>query len=134
MIYVALPLYAQKRYNNSMEAGRYDFEISQGTTFRREFVWKDDAGVVIDITGYTAKMQLRKTKESSVVLHEASTSNSGLTITGAQGKVALLITDEQSALFTFSSAYYDLELYSTGGETYRILEGKVRLNKEVTRV
>lgn len=48
------------------------------------------------------------------------------------GVFELKATDEQTAELT-SSGVYDVELISQGGEVTRVLEGKFRLSKEVTR-
>ena len=45
-----------------MAAAQYDILIEQGATFSRTFVWKDSSEVAVDLTGYTARMQIRKTK------------------------------------------------------------------------
>jgi hypothetical protein len=48
------------------------------------------------------------------------------------GKIMVTVTDEQTELLT-KSGVYDLEVESPGGEVTRIIEGKVRLSREVTR-
>jgi hypothetical protein len=44
-------------------------------------------------------------------------------------KLAATVTDD----YTFKSAVYDLEMVSSGGDVYRILEGSITLSREVTR-
>ena len=44
-----------------MAAGKYNFTIEQGATTDFEIVYKDSDGNPIDISGYTARMDLRAT-------------------------------------------------------------------------
>jgi hypothetical protein len=48
------------------------------------------------------------------------------------GRIEILATDEQTEDLT-ASGVYDIELESSGGEVYRLMEGKVRLSQSVTR-
>jgi hypothetical protein len=111
--------------------GNYDFTILQGSTFNRVFTWEID-GSAVDLTGYTAKAQLRPSKGSSTVILELSTSNDRITLGGEDGTISLDISAGDTTDLDFSSCFWDLELY-IGGTTRRLLEGKVSLNKEVTR-
>jgi hypothetical protein len=40
-----------------MTAGKYDFVIEAGATFRKVFRWQQSNGDPVDLTGTTAKMQ-----------------------------------------------------------------------------
>lgn len=115
-----------------MSAGTYDFIIEQGSTFTRTITYTDSAGEAIDLTGYTARMQIRETKESNSVLAELTTENSGITIVGATGTITLLITAAVTAKMSFSKAYYDLELID-GAVVTRLIEGTVKNSRETTR-
>ena len=41
-------------------AAVYDITIEQGATFRLSLVWKDSSNVPVNLTGYTARMQVRR--------------------------------------------------------------------------
>ena len=113
-------------------AATYDFEIEQGANLILSFVWKDSAGSLIDLTGYTARMQIRKTKSTSATLLSITTSDY-ITLGGAAGTIAVDVPAATTEALDFTSGVYDLELISSGGTVYRFLEGCVELNKEVTR-
>ena len=73
----------------------YDFTAGQGETFDRTVTWKiDDAAV--NLTGYTARMQIRKTHRSasSVV---SLTQSSGLTLGGSAGTIRIVISATATA-------------------------------------
>jgi hypothetical protein len=50
----------------------------------------------------------------------------------ASGSIGIYISATSSSAFTFTDAIYDLELYN-GATVTRILEGQVKIRKEVTR-
>lgn len=116
-----------------MTAATTDFLIEQGTTFRRELFYKDAAGVAVNLTGYTARMQVRRSKSSSTVLLDMTTANSRLAITPALGKIVIDLPATLTATFTWPRGVYDLEIESSGGVVTRLLEGEVSISREVTR-
>ena len=124
-----------------MAAGRYSFTIEQGSTLNLELQYKDSNGNPIDLTNYSGQMQIRPTIASSTVYITLSSSlaadGTGLNFTGAAtGSIRIFIAACSSSAFTFSTARYDLEIYSGSVGcpiTTRILEGQVNLSKETTR-
>ena len=116
-----------------MSAGSYDIYIEQGATLSLPIVWKDSSGTVINITGYTARMQVRQSVNSSTVLLSATTENGKLVIDGSLGKVTISLSAADTAAITWHTGVYDLELVSSGGVVTRLLEGAVVVSREVTR-
>lgn len=127
-----------------MAAGRYSFVIEQGATTNIQINWTDISGSVIDLTGYQARMQIRPTITSDEVFLTLSSSlqgscNTGINLSGSNGvtplssgSLAIYISAHSSSMLDFNEAYYDLEL-ERGCEVTRLLEGKVKLSKNVTR-
>ena len=117
-----------------MGAARFDLVIEQGATFDKTFVWKDASRIAKDLTTYTAAMQIRETIEASDTIASSTGTSPNITITlgGALGTIQIVIAASVTALFTFDVAVYDLELI-TGSVVKRMLEGEVKLKKEVTR-
>jgi hypothetical protein len=126
-----------------MAAGRYSFVLEQGATFNIQLDWKDGDSNPIDLTGYHARMQLRPTVESSEVILSLSSSldesGSGIFLSGStndlplvSGSVAIYISANTSENLDFNEAYYDLEMVN-GANVTRLIEGKVKLSKNVTR-
>jgi hypothetical protein len=121
-----------------MSAGVYDFEVEQGATFTRVFTWTTGTTgcsattAPVDLTGYTARMQIRPNVSSTTVIFEANTSNGNIVLGGSAGTITLTIPAADTATFNFSRAVYDLEL-TTGVTVTRLLQGTVTLSREVTR-
>ena len=111
-------------------AEKYDFSIDQGTTWNRELTFAQD-GVPINFTGFTARMQFRRTRSQQAPDLDLTTENGGLTFIQLEGKITISITATQSALLS-GSYFYDLETVS-GSVVSRWLEGKSSINPEVTR-
>lgn len=133
-----------------MAAGRYSFVIEQGTTIDFEIQYKNSNDTPIDLTEYSGKLQIRSTyaQDSGELFLTLSSSlnpdGTGLNFSGSNGttpptsgSIGIYIASCTSSLLTFDDAKYDLELYSGSGDcpfTIRLLEGNVKLSKEVTRI
>ena len=115
-----------------MTAARWNPIIEQGVTFTRVLTWKDSNGTPIDLTGYTARMQLRKTIESSVAAVSLTTENGGIDLGDAAGTITITIAATATANLIESEYAYDLELIS-GSIVKRPVQGKITISKEVTR-
>ena len=116
-----------------MAAGKWDFTIEQGATFNRKLTWTNKNKTPINLTGYTAKMQVRKNPSDSVVLIELSTSNGRIAITGLTGAIELTISATDTTAITWKGGVFSLELTSPGGVVTRLLEGTVTVSPEITR-
>jgi hypothetical protein len=116
-----------------MEPGVYDFTVYQGATFTRTFVWTTD-GDPVDLTGRTARMQIRPSFGSSEVYLDATTENGLITITALTGEVTLTIPADVSEGFTWRCGRYDIELVASDDSVVRLVQGAVTVSKEITRV
>jgi|TARA_R110000823_G_scaffold206862_1_gene337556 hypothetical protein len=124
-----------------MAAGNYSFTIEQGTTFERIFKYKDENGSPVDLTGYDVRMQIRSTYGSDILA--SLTSGSGdfvisVPVDAAEGvtdknQIKLTISASHTAAYTFDQALYDIELESGTGVVTRLLQGKIKLSREVTK-
>lgn len=111
----------------------YDLSIDQGATFQLLITWNDPSGNPIDLTGYTARMQIRPEVTSSTVILEMTTENGGITLGGVAGTISLTKSATDTAAVTADSGVYDLELATADGIVTRLIQGSVVFNPEVTR-
>ena len=119
-----------------MSIGTYNIEARQGDRLVRTFTYADDFGAAIDLTGYTARMQVRaQAAAKTTVLDLDSAALGGLTITAATGTIVLEVSATDMAAITLTSGVYDLELVPPTGEAdvFTLLEGKWTMDREVTR-
>jgi hypothetical protein len=130
-----------------MQAAEYDFYIEQGSAFDESIVWNDAAGAAHNLTGYSAKLSLRKNKGDAAAIltfisPTASASQGQITIpygAGANGTIRLQITCVIMRTFTAKRCFYDLQLCTsttdpfTATDTFRLLEGQFILNETATK-
>jgi hypothetical protein len=116
-----------------MSAGNLDLFVEQGATFTYTLTLTDNVGTPINLTGYTARMQMRRAVQSDEVLISLTTQNGRIVITPLTGVIVLNIEATATAALNFQTAVYDLEIESAGGIVTRVLQGKVTLSREVTR-
>lgn len=114
------------------KAGILNITIEQGATFNPVLTWKDENGVVIDLTGYSARMQIRDTVDATSFIAELTDLTGEIVLGGTAGTITFNLSAAATAAFTFDSAVYDLELVN-GTIVNRLLKGEVILSKEVTR-
>lgn len=133
-----------------MAAGKYSFVIEQGATTNFEIQYKDSNNTPIDLTYYSGRLQIRSTyaqDSGEIYLTLSSSRNTdgtGLNFSGSNGttpptsgSIGIYIAACTSSALTFDEGVYDLEIYSGSGDcpyTVRLLQGNVKLSKEVTRV
>lgn len=115
-----------------MAAADYDLLIEQGATFDLSIVWKDNAGTPIDITGYSARMQIRKTYDSAPVISLTSAVGGGIVLGGVDGTIDITISANTTDDITILRGRYDLELELAGVVT-RLIQGSVDISREVTK-
>lgn len=123
---------------STLAAGsKYDLVMVQGATFEKTFEWKDSTKTAINLTGYTARLQIRSDTDSSTTLIELTTENGRITLNDpTSGSIKLYISAADTAALTFNTGVYDLELqHIASGRTIvdNIVYGSVSLRKNVTR-
>lgn len=114
-----------------MTPGKYNMICPQGTTFSKQLTYSIE-GVPVNLTGYTAKMQVREKHSSQNVIISMTTENDGIVLGGSLGTIDLFIDSEDTSSFIAKEYVYDLELISSSVVT-RIIEGKFIVTPEVTR-
>lgn len=113
-------------------------KIFQGATFTKSLTWKaapdeDSARVPVDLTGCTARMQVRTKVGASIPLLSLTTENGGISLGGTAGTIGLLIDADDTAELSWTSGVYDLEIVHPGGQVRRLMYGSVTVSPEVTR-
>ena len=113
-------------------ASRLNITVKQHATFNKRFVWRDKNGRAVNLTGWTAKLQVRSVPASPDVLLEFSTTNGRIALY-QNGTIELMMSDEDTGQLAFKNGAYDLVLETPTGEKIRLLEGKLTVSDGVTR-
>ena len=114
-----------------MTAGIYDITIDQGSDYSLGLVLKDSLDVPMDLTGYSARAQIRPKKDSTTL---TASFVCAINSPPTDGAITVTLSNAVSADITAGTYYYDLEVY-TPNDSYvqRLIEGKAKIRQEVTR-
>lgn len=114
-------------------AAVHPIKIEQGATFRLSLIWEDASNTPVNLTGWTARMQVRRNYKADVPLLTFTTENGAIALGGSAGTIEVTglatLTDDVPAKL----CVYDLELQSPTGFVKRLLEGTALVTPEVTR-
>jgi hypothetical protein len=86
----------------------------------------------IDLSGVTARMQIRPKIDSTEIIDTLTTENGGIVLDNTLKTITLEIDESDTATYSFKSAVYDLEVIKNN-DVIPFLTGTVLLTKEVTR-
>ena len=102
--------------------------VEQGATFSTTVNVEDSQGSAVNLAGFVAESQIRKSYYSSTV------NNFTASVTGiANGEITLSMTAANTANLTPGRALYDLLITSPVGVKTRVIEGIVTITPSVTR-
>lgn len=110
----------------------YNVTIDQGADWYLDVTYDNPNGTPVNLTSYTAALQLRSLPESATAVLSLST-GSGITITGASGLVAIRATATQTRAIDEGTYFYDLEITSLQSVVTRLIQGQAVVTPEVTR-
>jgi len=114
-----------------MGAGIYHIKMDQGSTFSLVLTYKDSNGDAINLTGYTARMQMRRNHQDDSLI-DLTTENGRIALGGVAGTVTLTISATDTAALPPVEGVYDLEIVS-GAVVDKLLAGTFSIAREVTR-
>lgn len=116
--------------------GKLNFKINRGETFHHSLKWKTENDEFVNLTGYRARMHIRKTIDSEEILLTLTTENNRIVL-DVQGGFILHISADDTTAITWNDGVYDLEMFVEDGNgeiiVKRLIEGKITVTKEVTR-
>lgn len=102
--------------------------IDQGADFSTTVSLTDSNGDILNLTGYSAVGQIRKTYGSGTVA-----ATFGTALAAATGQVTLTLTDTVTAAMDSGRYVYDILITDSSGDKTRILEGHAVVTPSVSR-
>jgi hypothetical protein len=112
-----------------MAAGKYNIVIEQGADFSLTFTIKDD-GVARDLTGWSARGQIRLRASSASTLAVFDCSIPSPT----SGTVEVKLSNTITSALQPTVARYDVEIFTAGdAQVERILQGTATIDPEITK-
>jgi len=142
-----------------MKAGKYDISLDQGSTFVFHITYQDSSGTAIDLSSYTASMQVRRSAVDPDLLLDISSDGGvtgggstgeyssgggssgvgGITLNGSPigaagttGGIYIQIDADTMKNVPYGKHRYDFEL-TNSGTVDKILNGRFEVDAEVTK-
>lgn len=116
-------------------------EMKQGDSWAVQVGWFNpvlgtldtpDLDNPIDITGYSARLQIRRSiKDTTTSLLELTSPSGGLAVDGPNGTVTARATPAQTAAVAFGACYWELEIFN-GTDNYTLDEGLITVERQLT--
>ena len=114
-------------------AGQKNFEVDQNATFTFQVQYTEDDKVTpIDLTGATAKMQVRDIKGGTKLAVTLTSPAGGITINAPTGTLTIKMTPTQTNKLFYPKSSYDVMVIDSNGNKIKLLEGFLTLNRSVT--
>lgn len=105
--------------------------VDQGTTFSTIVDLENQDGTALNLTGYTVAGQMRKSYQSSTAVSFVASVYGDAT----NGQIRLQLAPSTTSGLRAGRYIYDVEITNTNsGDKFRVLEGIVILNPEITKV
>lgn len=127
----------------SCENNKYNLKVFQGSTFGLTITVKDSSDIVSNLTGYSARMQIREGYDSTTATETLTTANGEISIVGAEGNVILELAATRTANIYVdptgpgrpprNTYVYDLELVDNNNVVSKLLYGDFVVYAEVTK-
>ena len=105
---------------------KYDLVCQKGATFRKVLRLKQ-GGVPIDLTGWSARSQVREEPDGGTLVCEMT-----VTITAEEGKMVLMVADDVTAGLTAGIYAWDLKATDADGIVRYYVGGKFGVVPSVT--
>jgi hypothetical protein len=114
-------------------AVKKNFEVDQNATFNFQIQYtEDDEVTAIDLTGASAKLQVRDTQGGSKLAFTLTSPSGGITINGPTGTLDVKMTPTQTNKLFYPKSAYDIMVIDTNGNKIKLLEGFITLSRSVT--
>lgn len=125
----------QAEYNGVFQVTVTDentFTFTVSGTPRTPATGTIQAGQALDLTGYTATLQLNEQYDSTTPIDTLTTAGGEIVITADTGTIDITIDEFVTTDYDFDEGSYDLEIVKSG-EVFKIMRGSVKLLKQVKR-
>ncbi len=122
-------------------SNQLNINIDQGSTLNFQFNLQDPAGDPYNLTGYEARLQVRRSFGATAVEINCTLQNGKLVLTNAaEGALTLVLAPSDTSSIRFNNkeddtldCVYDLEVQSPSGRVYKPAKGSFTISREVTR-
>ena len=112
----------------------YNTIIDQGADWFINFTYKNPNGTPINLTGYSAALQVRTSPLAKTAVLTLTSPSDGIIITALTGLIEVHATAAQTAAITNGKYAYDIEITApTTNVVTRLVQGTIEVSPQVTR-
>ena len=105
-----------------------NFTLDAGGTLIREFIYKDNEGETINITGYQARAQVRRSTFEPVVIDSVPVIDEETFV------ITMTWTAAETSRLVLPNYVYGLEIYDEeSGDVAVLTRGVITVNQEIVR-
>ena len=115
----------------SVSPGILNLTFPQGATWDLSLTWTDSDGDPINLTAYSARMQVRHSYDAGTPVLSL-TNGTGITLGGTAGTIDVTVAASVTAGVAAAQYVYDLEVEASSVVT-RVVQGSLTVTPEVTR-
>lgn len=108
-----------------------DIQLFRGATVSFGMIW-GGSSAPIDVTGFTANLQVRSLPSDASPAFEFKIANSRVTIGTTNGLITFSMTAADSAALTLGNYVYALEVVDATGKNIQVMSGKLKVVLGVT--
>ena len=113
-------------------AGQKNFEVDLNATFSFIIAYRDENDTAIDLTGASAKMQIRDQAGGTKLAVTLTSPSGGIVIDGPTGQITVTMTPTQTSKLFYPKSSYDLMLTDSNLNKIKLIEGFMTLKRSVT--
>jgi len=114
-----------------------NIELEEKTDFTLRLTFRDDTtNLPVDITGYTAILEIRPQFGDYILLSSLDTTDDHIELGGQSGTIDIIFsaaqTDLSAQTYGWTRGAYDLVLIDTAGSRKKLLKGFVTIARSAT--
>ena len=109
----------------------FDIQLIRGASVSFGMIW-GGASTPLDVTGFTANLQVRETANDVSPAFEFKNANSRVTIGSTDGLITFSMTATDSAALTLGNYVYALEIVDAASQNIQVMSGKLKVIQGVT--
>jgi hypothetical protein len=106
-----------------------DVEVTKGDDWVPVYTYLDGDGIAVDITGYTFRLSIKESKNSSTPIIGPIT---GTIVNAAQGKFSFAVTSTQTNTLLERVYVYDIQVIDNNGVITTRRKGSLTIGYQVT--
>lgn len=110
-----------------------DATIFQGCDIEFALQETDDDDEPVDVSGYDAKMTLRRQANDNEIVAEFTVGNGRVSIGSTDGLIQFVMTAVDSAALPAGKGVYEIRFTNADGKTWQPQGGKYTITREITR-